>query len=74
MRFSIWEGEGITLVEGVDPPRYQDGTVQDAMAKCVYVFEAGSWEEACKIQHVYYDWEPYKPPDEDETPASNRGG
>jgi hypothetical protein len=44
--YSIWQGEEITMVQGTDPPTYQDGTLQDPSAVRWHIYEASDMDEA----------------------------
>lgn len=58
--FTLWvklpRGEAVdewTLLEGEDPPPGDHSAVK--------VFVARDWADACRQQHEFLGWEPYKP-------------
>ncbi len=55
--FTIWEGDGITLKVGTQPPQLSPGDTR------ILEFEANTWEEACQRQCDHYGWGKYHPPD-----------
>lgn len=56
-----------TLVEGENPPKFNDGTLQPDCEQLFWRIEAATWEEAMAIYHLRQGWQAYKP-DEDASP------
>jgi len=63
--YSVWalKGEklGHTLVGGEGPLCFANGEIDEACEERLYVFEAGSHEEAMAIYYTRHGWAPYKP-------------
>lgn len=63
--FTCWAEKGSTLPsclsEGVDPPRFMDGTADPRCAVVLWRVEVGSFEEAQAIRNLRYGWEPAVP-------------
>lgn len=57
MLYSIWEGDGITLISGAEPPVFVDGRLQDPTARKVHEFHADSWEAAKLVMDARYGWQ-----------------
>lgn len=58
MKYSCWgDGEGeFTFTEGVELPAHDTPGL-----KLLKVFEADSWEDACRQYHEWQGWDEYKP-------------
>lgn len=58
MKYTAWgkDGEEFTFVEGEELPSYDTPGIQ-----LLKVFEAESWDDACRQYHEWQGWEPYKP-------------
>jgi hypothetical protein len=61
VRYTAWDKDGVefTLIKGDQLPACD--TVGMQLLK---VFEAESWEDACRQYHEWQGWEPYRPMDE----------
>lgn len=62
--FSVWsslDGCQITMSEGIEQPKFVDGSPDSYCERLMFVIEAGSAEEAAAIQHLRLGWEPYRP-------------
>lgn len=58
MLFSAWGQNGVadTLVGGVDPPTFANGTRYDPDSKLIWLFDAKDWDEAKKIYEALQGW------------------
>ena len=61
MKYTAWGKDGVefTLIKGDQLPAWDTRGMQ-----LLKVFEAESWEDACRQYHEWQGWEPYKPMDE----------
>ena len=69
MKYELWhsrEGSSdiYTLLATGEPRQAIKDVAFEADAKIIRTFEADTWEEACRQQHEYLGWEPYKPMEE----------
>ncbi len=69
-KYSVWATKGDlighTLMEGVEPLRFNDGTKDPEAEVMLYSFEAETYEEAMSIYYLRQGWAPYKPEGEAE--------
>lgn len=49
------------MSEGIEQPKFVDGSLDSYCERLMFVIEAGSAEEAAAIQHLRLGWEPYRP-------------
>lgn len=61
--FTAWgqNNEAHTMVEGEEPPTFEDGEVQPDCEELIWKIMACSREEAMAIYHLRQGWEPYQP-------------
>jgi hypothetical protein len=66
MKYELWhsrEGSSdIYTLHAADKPRESvKGVALESDAKLIRIFDANTWEDACRQQHEFLGWEPYKP-------------
>ncbi len=65
MIYSAWarqnEVQACCLLEGVEPLKFPDGTIDPECEVLLYSFEANSGEEAMAIYYIRQGWGNYEP-------------
>ena len=64
-KYSVWANKGDkighTLMAGLDPLTFNDGSIDPDAEIMLYSFDAETYEEAMSIYHIRQGWAPYKP-------------
>jgi hypothetical protein len=72
MCYSVWGRNNDdfpnTIVEGHEPARYGNGSIDDDCQKKFYEIEAMTYEEAMAIFYLRQGWGPYNPGEPGECP------
>lgn len=58
MTYTIWgDGDnGITMLPGIDPPKFINGQLIDEVNVILFQYEANTWEEAVQKQKELMGW------------------
>jgi hypothetical protein len=63
-KYSVWSTKddpiGHTLMEGLEPLTFNDGSKDPDAELMLYSFEAETFEEAMSIYYIRQGWVPYK--------------
>jgi hypothetical protein len=68
MKYSVWtnkDNDVKTCVEGLEPPRYSNGSVQEDCEIFLYEIEATDYNDAMTKYHDREGWEKYIPMEEE---------
>ena len=63
MKYELWhsrdDGSDVYTLLPVDLAH--DRSLLEPEARMIWSVEAATWEDACRRQHEFLGWEPYKP-------------
>jgi hypothetical protein len=61
MKYELWQSDSESSYSFFASGDKANADMLPIDARLIWTVEADSWEEACRRQHEFLGWEPYKP-------------